>query len=924
MKTEIKQHTVKGTAFLLAILIPAIFLLASCGGGSGGNSTETDPVPEYIGSLTDYDIVCPEGASNAVKSACLKIRAAVMEASGKLLTYKEDFFREGDDNYTVGDREILVGNTNRQESAETAKGLGKFDYRIAVVGTKIAITAGSDESVGRAAEKFIEDFIVKDKMMIEKSYDYRYLFAQSGHDDLNRFYDSLSPVYRLDFSEAGNDTAFVNSTKTAAFDGDGLRTVPSLKASGMSLGNGALTSCIDGADGYTVSMMIMPAFSYFHDYRLLSVYADSYGCLLRVNYSSEKITVSVRSEHNDTEYNLTFRYKLDTVMVPFVTSYTNDGVWQLVTLCVDYKGNSVRLYINGEEILPEENVRINFRADKVKHQSKALLPDYIGGDASGGEWSFSGYIDEFLLFDRIMEKSEIGRLYDYYTNCIEVGMPTPTEDQKLIDEALEKLGDGILLKTGTTQLVYGGKTVKADTGDYSRGIIDHGGKPYLPGDLVGRLFGETDGQKAAVGGKTVDGSIIDGNAYFAADSIAEAAGMKLTGFDGGVYIMSAGNTKFSADDEEYVNRLAEFCCDGANDPRINVETTRKVVAYTGADSGVYAYSPCILKVGSTFYASYDVNCQYTVIMKSTDGGESWTQTASIGLLYWATLFEHNGDIYVIGTYNGAGSAHIGISRSSDGGFTWTEMTVERGAINYYGLTTHGAPTPVVKYKGRIYRVFESSQQEYREFLISADESADLLDPANWELHKWLTLADDPVKTDKTPKIFQGKWICEGNAVIGKDGELYVLSRCESFPVHNKGFLSKLSSDKSELEAIQSVDFPGGQTKFTARYDEKTGKYIAIVNYIPDGDIAPYQRNYNALAVSDDLVNWKIAEILLCDRTVMNGFYSMSRHAFQYTDWIFDGDDIVMVVREAQDEAKNFHDNNYVTMYRIADYAGYLK
>ena len=81
MKTEIKQHTAKGTAFLLAILIPAIFLLASCGGGSGGNSTETDSVPEYIGSLTDYDIVCPEGASNAVKSACLKIRAAVMELS---------------------------------------------------------------------------------------------------------------------------------------------------------------------------------------------------------------------------------------------------------------------------------------------------------------------------------------------------------------------------------------------------------------------------------------------------------------------------------------------------------------------------------------------------------------------------------------------------------------------------------------------------------------------------------------------------------------------------------------------------------------------------------------------------------------------------------------------------------------------------
>ena len=84
-----------------------------------------------------------------------------------------------------------------------------------------------------------------------------------------------------------------------------------------------------------------------------------------------------------------------------------------------------------------------------------------------------------------------------------------------------------------------------------------------------------------------------------------------------------------------------------------------------------------------------------------------------------------------------------------------------------------------------------------------------------------------------------------------------------------------------------------------------------------------ERNYSALISSDDLINWEIEELLLCDRSVINYYLSVSVHAFQYVDWIFDGDDILLVVREAMEDAANFHDSNYMTFYRIENYRQYL-
>ena len=37
------------------------------------------------------------------------------------------------------------------------------------------------------------------------------------------------------------------------------------------------------------------------------------------------------------------------------------------------------------------------------------------------------------------------------------------------------------------------------------------------------------------------------------------------------------------------------------------------------------------------------------------------------------------------------------------------------------------------------------------------------------------------------------------------------------------------------------------------------------------------------------------------------------------DWQFDGDDIIALSRTAFDGARNFHDANYFTFHRIADF-----
>ena len=53
--------------------------------------------------------------------------------------------------------------------------------------------------------------------------------------------------------------------------------------------------------------------------------------------------------------------------------------------------------------------------------------------------------------------------------------------------------------------------------------------------------------------------------------------------------------------------------------------------------------------------------------------------------------------------------------------------------------------------------------------------------------------------------------------------------------------------------------------------------------------------------------------------VLRNHEDRAGHALQYVDWLFDGRDIIAVVRLAWDGAANAHDSNYMTFHRFKDF-----
>jgi hypothetical protein len=116
-----------------------------------------------------------------------------------------------------------------------------------------------------------------------------------------------------------------------------------------------------------------------------------------------------------------------------------------------------------------------------------------------------------------------------------------------------------------------------------------------------------------------------------------------------------------------------------------------------------------------------------------------------------------------------------------------------------------------------------------------------------------------------------------------------------------------------------IQFPGGATKFTIRHDPKTSLYWTLSNYTPEfhRDLrAASTRNTLALASSPELRNWRVRCIVLYHPDAND-------HAFQYADWQFEGDDLLVASRTAYDDglggAHRFHDANFLTFHRITDF-----
>ncbi len=329
-------------------------------------------------------------------------------------------------------------------------------------------------------------------------------------------------------------------------------------------------------------------------------------------------------------------------------------------------------------------------------------------------------------------------------------------------------------------------------------------------------------------------------------------------------------------------------------------------------SGKYLCSPSLLKLpDGTLLASMDVyeggSAQnLTLIYRSTDGGKTFEYLTELFPCFWGKLFLAGGKLYMLGVSCEYGDLLIG--RSDDGGRSWGMPTVLfRGSGHGHFGGIHRAPMPVEFSHGLLMTdvQYGSWSRGFGDFILSAEENSNLLDPANWKASEMWFPKDSPVTAQEH--------ICggiEGSVVTAPDGKVYDILRFSTGKLLKLGFDPENREGKLTFEGF--IQCPITESKADIVYDKESKRYWMIASY--KNDCPATLRNLLSLLYSSDLDTWKLAGHLMDFRED-----DPDKTGFQYVSFFIDGDDILYQSRTALNGAHSFHDSNYSTFHRIPDF-----
>ena len=320
------------------------------------------------------------------------------------------------------------------------------------------------------------------------------------------------------------------------------------------------------------------------------------------------------------------------------------------------------------------------------------------------------------------------------------------------------------------------------------------------------------------------------------------------------------------------------------------------------------------------------------VYRSSDNGKTWTNLTHVANAYWSSLFTLNGAVYLLGVSQQYGS--IVIRRSENNGCTWTHPKDAQSGLLFRGGPYHAAPNyhcapvPVVCHDGRLYRAFEDNSpchwpRGFRTCVVSASCDTDLLDAYNWTLSNKLAFDPDWCPEEWGPVENPG-WL-EGNVVVDPGGRMWNILRFNAGAANSPrgsrwdtACMVRVQDEGRRLSFDPEtgfVDLPGGHTKFTIRRDPVTKHYFMLSNADPDED-RPINRSVLTLYATEDLKTWRPLQVVLRPDPGMSYEDAFQLLGFQYVDWQFDGDDLIVLVRTAYDGAPRFHDANRQTFHVI--------
>lgn len=532
------------------------------------------------------------------------------------------------------------------------------------------------------------------------------------------------------------------------------------------------------------------------------------------------------------------------------------------------------------------------------------------------------------------------KLYGTYGSWLQKKMTEMNDDDRadmaLVKALIARMGDHTLvLSVGSSSALYQGFVRKLSSVDYQKVTkLSAENHVMIAAEFTDKYF---EGKFLADADGYVDLTSICNHTkshciYLdVAEGIAIVTPKDATSYDDPLEFVN-GYTN-----AQYVARMKAFFNNPVlPEPSSNVEQTRNVVMasqfgteyvfdYTEHTYDNY-YSPAIWSVtetdgSKTLYISHEISklrnhvevATCTLLKKSVDDGKTWETVGCADSMRWASLFALNGKLYLEGNRTGKGNVQIAAYDPANGSFECVDLDLQ---------VMGSAPCAVAVANGRVYLAHNGA-------VISANVNDDLFKNESWTVSNNpndLVSREDYEKlsgkvTDPTKRF----WFEEGNVVEGPTGELYAVYRIDATPTWGHAAIFRLSKDGKTLSLIEScgsiIDFPSNQSKFMIKRDPKTGMYVTFTS-LPTADFT-HQRNVLGLVVSDDLFHWKVIDVLLVDRQMMNTQLSVYSHAFQYVDFVFDGDDILFIVRESAGDTCTYHDGTFVTIYTIYDYVDFI-
>ena len=140
--------------FVLAISLLLLGLVFVSCGETVDPPTPVENIQLFKDGVSEYVIIHPEdNVSDDLMSEINKLNTAISNMAGKTLDVKGDLLNE-DFGIKESPYEIVIGDCNRSVVEDLKSSLRTNDYVIKVVGTKIVILGGSEESTANAVATF--------------------------------------------------------------------------------------------------------------------------------------------------------------------------------------------------------------------------------------------------------------------------------------------------------------------------------------------------------------------------------------------------------------------------------------------------------------------------------------------------------------------------------------------------------------------------------------------------------------------------------------------------------------------------------------------------------------------------------------------------------------------------------------------------